>query len=185
MEVRILSMESEYYLVLLVRTHLSFSLRHAIIETLSQSRLEQIDDMRQAINSYAQSIREIIGVPLMQDLERGDSIDWMKVFNAHSFTTLFSVRGMVHWIACHFHQKYPLLTHATLEGFGELDLLNMSPSGTYILSCINYDKNVDSIIMRSDGNKKKKKKQRKSPSGGKSRSGPPTTLHFCFFKLFV
>ena len=122
LEIRILSMEEEHYLVLVARTHLSFSLRHAIIHTLSQSMSEQIDDRRVAMNSYAQRIRETIGVSLIHELERGDSIDWMKVSNEHSFTTLFSVRGMVHWIACDYQQKHPDQTSAHLEGFGCIDL---------------------------------------------------------------
>ena len=175
MEIRILSMEKENYLVLIARTHAAFSLRHALIHTLSQTIVPETDERRIAINSYAQSLRETLGVPLMNELERGDSIDWMKVSNEHSFTPLFSVQGMVHWIACHYLQLYPQATQAHLEGFGDLVFDELEPpSGTFLFSCATYDKAVDIAIALTygepnpDGAQKKKKKKKKKKQKRKS-----------------
>jgi hypothetical protein len=62
LECRILAMEKEHYLVLVARPHLCFSLRHAIIHTLTQSKADQTDERRAAFNSYAQSLRETLGM---------------------------------------------------------------------------------------------------------------------------
>ena len=110
------------------------------------------------------------GVPLLEDLERGDSIAWLRTANQYSFTPMFCVKGMVHWIASDYHRRHPDAEEAHLEGFGRLDLPSEGLSGTFLLQCIQFDASVDEGIRKSHSAPKKLQKKRKSASQAPSQA---------------
>ena len=139
-----------HYMVLVVRTHMGFSLRHAIMHTLSNTSTPETEERRIAFNNVAQRTREFMhGSSLMRELDRNGSVDWMRISNnMNSFTSIFSVFAAVQWIRGHFKKLHPDLSEAVLEGFGLLQLNGEEPllTGQYVQTCNTYDKMVEEVL---------------------------------------
>ena len=132
-------------------------------ENALQGTLDQTDERRAVLNTIAQRTRHILlHTSLYEELERTDSIDWMKIPNSYSFTTIFSIRAAVQWIKGHYATMYPDQSEADLEGFGLVNLHETELTGTFIQQCTQFDQKVDHAIwLTTESSKKKKKKKRK------------------------
>ena len=123
MQIRVHKMGMEHYMVLIVRTHLAFSLRHAIMNLLTKVDLRVIDGCRGCINTHAKRMREMLGSNYLNEIDQMSSIDWLNVPNAYSFHILFSVKGALQWILSHYQKLHPNEDEKEfpeLEGFGDI-----------------------------------------------------------------
>ena len=152
MQIRVHAMHPEHYHVLVVRSHVAFSLRHAIVHVLTQNGIPETDERRIAINMHAQRVREYLGCSFFDELERSDSIDWLRVPNSFSFHTLFSVMGAVQWIRAHYERLHPNVRVPPLEGFGDLEPERSSYlDASFMAQCMQYEKTLDEILRVSHG----------------------------------
>jgi hypothetical protein len=166
-QIRVHTMGLEHYMVLIVRSHLAFSLRHAIVHVLTQSGLLETDERQIAINTHAKRMREQLGSSFFKELERSDSIDWLRVPNTLSFHILFSVMGAVQWIRAHYTQLHPEvgLLLPPLEGFGDLGPASSETTlldPQFITQGLLYESNLDKLhfATHAEGGRQKKKDKR-------------------------
>lgn len=182
--------QSEYYVVLIVKTPISFSFRRAVLESVQMQHKGKdmyVDKRREIWNALAIHVRQELNA--RTDLQgkkryRNESIrltlndcdiDWIKVPFEDSFTSLFSVHRCVEWMKCNFFNSYEDCSEVKIEGFGSFVRGGNVMDATVKNQYFEYDKEVEkafalNVLMENEKKEKKRKgvapkKRKKNTSG--------------------
>jgi hypothetical protein len=174
-QIRVYTMGKEQYMLLVVRSHIAFSLRHAIIHLLTQIGLNEADELRAAINRVAMRVREHLGTTPYNELEYTESIDWLIAPNDFSFHTIFSVMGALEWIRTHYAHLHP--GHAPLpplEGFGDMQSDDQRFfNGQFLMQASLYERKLDELIFATHQMGSKRGSKKRGTNHKRQRGGQP------------
>lgn len=182
----------EYFVVLLVKSPISFSFRRAVLESVQMQHKGKdlyVDKRREIWNALAIHVRQELNARMDAQGKkryRNESIrltlndcdiDWIKVPFEDSFTSLFSVHQCLQWMKCSFFNHHEGCKEINIEGFGRFYRYSNIWDGCVKNQYYEYDKEVEkAIAMNAVMEKEKKEKKRKANVSKKPKKGGNTSL---------
>jgi len=187
----------EYYVILIVKSPISFSFRRAVLESVQMQHKGKdlyVDKRREIWNALAIHVRQELNArkdargkkryrneSIRSTLNDCD-IDWIKVPFDDSFTSLFSVHQCVEWIKCNFFGVYEGCKEVKIEGFGSFlryeNVMNAFLKNQYL----EYDKEIEKAFALNaffENERKEKKRKASIPKKAKKKTSGDNLLESC------